>query len=152
MTMLWTAYADDAGTKYGVQVEDQGNNMLNDLCASSSPAIVRVAPFGITYLTLPELLEQAGWSGAVAGGPGLITRKLALTVSDGYVSPLPSTALPPVPSFVPIGMLQVPVGDVAVFDALEPTGAAPFTNLMGIQLKQAGIFITGSSGESRNSN
>ena len=135
MAQKIAAYIDDAGTKYGISIEESNIALWNDFATAAGRTIA--APFNTTYATLAALQAVAGWSGAVMLPTGYTTRKQTLGISDG--------------AGLQIASIQVPVGNPVDYDALEPTGATPFPTTSYV-LTGAQASIVGVSGEQRSSN
>jgi hypothetical protein len=144
MSQIFVPYKDGAGTMYGVQQEATIENILNDMAAHIA-VTPRIAPFGLMFATLADLQAVTGWSGAIAAPAGLVTRKIAVAISD-------NNATPPSPAVAGnIGSFNAVVGDEVTFNALEPTGVAPFPEATSA-LSSVQAVIVGATGESRNSN
>jgi hypothetical protein len=135
MAQKIAAYVDDAGTKYGYSIEESLIDLWVDFAAAAG--LTLAAPFNTTYADLAALQAVGGWSGAIAAPAGLSFRKQTLGLSESTGQQIAS--------------VQVPVGDVTHYDALEPTGATPFpTTAYTLTALQASIV--GVSGEQRSGN
>ena len=143
MSLVFIPYTDNAGTKYGVQVELSQESLLNDHCAAAS--ITRTAPYGNAYATLAALQAVSGWSTAIAQPSGLNTRKLQLNLLDD------KTTAPSGATYSGLATIPVTVGDVATYDALYPTGSTPFPTTP-VTLTAAQSQIAAAQGETRLTN
>jgi len=139
MANVTVPYEDEHGTKYGMQVDAGLQALLMDLRVGAS--ITPEEPFDSTFGDLEELQAADGWSGAIAAPAGLRPRTLTLQLTNSAMG-----------SEREVGnMLTIPVGDKATFAALEPTGEAPFPEMV-TTLQSVAAGVTGASGESRTSN
>ena len=140
MGQIVIAYADDAGTKWALNADADQQSTLSDMLDQRS--VSRVAPFGAQFANLAALNAVTGWEAVVMAPSGLSPRTISAGIGDSFGGNVSGAGL---------ASLRMVVGDVASFNAVEPTGLTPFPESTQT-LANMGVTITGASGESRSSN
>jgi len=122
---VWIAYMDDAGTKYGINLDLSVFDLLLDYIrttdASMPSTLLNPASlFQVAFLNLSDLQAVSGWSGAIALPTGYQARKLVfeITEADGLA----------------FSRVSAPVGYFPDYAALLPaaSGGAYSQNTVGL--------------------